>query len=83
MVEWFSQGFWVARKNDNGLTLADLRFGELRLDPKDPPDHWRYIFAWDITKDPDSFSPHPRSFEGFGQALGGLWKRLIQGDPDE
>ncbi|MGD2089985.1 MAG: metal-dependent hydrolase [Candidatus Aminicenantes bacterium] len=82
VVEWFSQGFWVARKTDKGLIMADIRFGELRFKPDDPPDRWRYIFAWEITDNPDTFIPQPRQFDRFGEALGILWKQLIEGQPD-
>jgi inner membrane protein len=81
-IEWFSQGFWVARKTERGLALADLRFGELRTRRDDPPERWQYIFAWEITGNPDTLIPQPREFEGFGEALGVLWQQLVEGQPD-
>jgi len=78
-IEWFSRGFWVARKTEQGLALADLRFGELRTRREDPPDRWQYIFAWEIGDDPDTLIPQPREFDGFSEALGVLWKQLVKG----
>lgn len=78
-IEWFSQGLWVARQTDQGLELADLRFGELRMKADDPPDQWRFFFAWGIGKDPDLLLPLPRASDGFGEALGVLWRQLTRG----
>lgn len=78
-IQWFSQGFWVARKTGRGLELADLRFGELRMKPEDPPDRWRFLFVWDIDRDPDILLPRPRVSDGFGAALTLLWRQLTRG----
>lgn len=79
VIQWFSQGFWTARQTAKGLELADLRFGELRMQANDPPDRWRYFFAWEIGKDPDLLVPRPRASDGFGEALGVLWRQLTRG----
>jgi inner membrane protein len=47
-VQWFSDGYWIARRHKRGLWIADLRFGELReMDARreDTVNH-RMIFAW-------------------------------------
>ena len=78
VLEWFSQGFWVAQSREGGVTIADLRFGELRFKANDPPDKWRYIFAWDIGDDPDRLIPQPRDFDRFGEAIDVLWRQLTE-----
>ena len=78
-VQWFSQGFWTARQTNHGLEMADLRFGELRMKGEDPPDRWRSIFAWEIGRDPDILVRKPMSSDGFGEALGVLWRQLTRG----
>ena len=80
VIEWFSQGFWVARKTERGLEMADLRFGELRMREGDPPERWRFFFAWEIGDDPDLLLPRPRATGGFNEALGILWKQLTRGN---
>ncbi len=78
-VDWFSNGFWVAEETDGVVTMADLRFGELRTDPNDPPEKWRYIFAWEISDDPDSLPQRSVSLEESRKALDTLWARLTGG----
>lgn len=75
-VNWFSNGFWVAEKIDGVVTMADLRFGELRTDPNDPPEKWQYIFAWEISDDPDSLPQRSVSLKESRKALDTLWARL-------
>ncbi len=75
-VDWFSNGFWVAEEADGVITMADLRFGELRADPNDPPEKWQYIFSWEIPDDSDLLPQRSVSFEESGKAFDALWDRL-------
>lgn len=77
-VDWFSNGFWVAEEIDGVVTMADLRFGELRTDPNDPPEKWQYIFAWEISDDPDSLTQRSVSLKESRKALDALWARLTE-----
>ena len=77
-VDWFSNGFWVAEETDGVVTMADLRFGELRTDPNDPPEKWQYIFAWEISDDPDSLQQRSVSLKESRKALDALWARLTE-----
>ena len=77
-VDWFSNGFWVAEEIDGVVTMADLRFGELRTDPNDPPEKWQYIFAWEISDDPDSLQQRSVSLKESRKALDALWARLTE-----
>lgn len=81
-VDWFSNGFWVAEEIDGVITMADLRFGELRTDPNDPPEKWQYIFAWEISDDPDSLPQRSVSLKESRKAIDTLWARLT-GDTRE
>ncbi len=78
-VDWFSKGFWVAKQNDGAVTMADLRFGEFRQSPDDPPEKWQYIFAWEITADPNTLKRKMFEIQDSRSALKPLWRRL-QGD---
>ena len=51
-IQWFSMGYWIARKDEQGLAIADLRFGETTmassdLEGIDQP----WIFNWQLTED--------------------------------
>lgn len=81
-VDWFSNGFWVAEEIDGVITMADLRFGELRTDPNDPPEKWQYIFSWEIPDDPDSLPQRSVSLKESRKAIDTLWARLT-GDTRE
>jgi inner membrane protein len=49
MLQWFSNGWWIARPHAKGAWIGDLRFGEARRwgDKKDMVDS-RLAFAWDV-----------------------------------
>lgn len=48
-VQWFSDGWWIARPHAQGAWIGDLRFGETRVWGAKPGmvDH-RLAFSWDI-----------------------------------
>ncbi len=48
-LEWFSDGWWIARPHVKGAWIGDLRFGEMRSwgDKKTMVDS-RLAFAWDV-----------------------------------
>lgn len=75
-VDWFSKGFWVAKQNDGAVTMADLRFGEFRYSLGDPPEKWQYIFAWEITADPNTLKRKMFEIQDGRSALKRLWRRL-------
>ncbi len=76
-VDWFSNGFWVAEEIDGVVTMADLRFGELRTEPDDPPEKWQYVFTWEIAGNPDSLPQRSIKLNDSRRALDALWARLI------
>lgn len=48
-VQWFSDGWWIARPHVKGAWIADLRFGERRSwQPNEQVCDHRMVFAWDI-----------------------------------
>ncbi len=51
-LEWFADGWWIARPHANGAWIGDLRFGEARSwgDKKTMVDS-RMVFAWDVFPD--------------------------------
>ncbi len=75
-VDWFSKGFWLAKQNDGAVTMADLRFGEFRYSLGDPPEKWQYIFAWEITADPNTLKRKMFEIQDGRSALKRLWRRL-------
>lgn len=48
-VQWFSDGWWIARPHAQGAWIGDLRFGEMRVwgAKRGMVDH-RLAFSWDI-----------------------------------
>ena len=52
-LDWFSNGWWIARPHVEGAWLADLRFGESKTwgARKGMVDN-RFPFAWDILAEP-------------------------------
>lgn len=50
VVDWFSGGWWIARKEKRGVWLADLRFGETRVwEAKPGAVDSRFMFSWLFT----------------------------------
>jgi inner membrane protein len=46
-LDWFSNGWWIARPHANGIWIADLRFGETRTyDDKPGIVDLRIVFSW-------------------------------------
>ncbi len=46
-LEWFSGGWWIARTHAEGVWLADLRLGELRIHNAKPGAvDSRFMFSW-------------------------------------
>ncbi len=46
-LDWFSQGWWIARPHAKGIWIADLRFGETRTyDDKPGIVDSRNVFSW-------------------------------------
>ncbi len=46
-LDWFSQGWWIARPHAHGIWIADMRFGETRIyDDKPGMVDSRFMFSW-------------------------------------
>jgi inner membrane protein len=46
-LQWFSQGWWIARPHAKGIWIADMRFGESRTyDAKPGMVDSRIVFSW-------------------------------------
>jgi inner membrane protein len=75
---WFSRGYYVVNDGEEGLRLADIRFGTIDVGQ---PDSHRFIFEWRIEHTPDSpgrgrISQIDFPNVDYGAALGDLWQRL-------
>ncbi len=79
-VNWFSKGFWTTREQNGLVTMIDMRFGEFRVLPNDPPEKWKYSFAWEITENEDLLYQQPFALNNTRQALLSLWERMINGE---
>ncbi len=79
VLDWFSQGYWVAQPGADGVRITDLRFGEIRPGPAAPPDEWGHVFAWEL-KANGAGRPQlrqlPQEFGDRRAALGAVWRRL-------
>lgn len=81
-VEWFSQSYWaVVSDAEGGLSVADLRFGELRPGPGADISEWIWSFAWRFpaSSPPDSEIPLVQIPADLGSRGGGfddVWRRL-------
>jgi inner membrane protein len=79
VLEWFSQGFWIAQPGTEGTRIIDLRFGEIRTRPGVPPDEWGHVFAWELAQSDDGrveLRQLPQAFGDRRAALGAVWRRL-------
>ncbi|MES2996834.1 MAG: metal-dependent hydrolase [Verrucomicrobiota bacterium] len=48
-IDWFSDGWWIARPHANGVWIADVRFGEmLEWDDRKKSVDLQFPFAWEI-----------------------------------
>jgi len=60
-LQWFSDGWWIARKHAKGAWIGDLRFGEGRTwgDKKGMVDS-RVVFSWSVLPDEqgEKLRPH-------------------------
>ncbi len=46
-LDWFSQGWWIARPHAQGIWIADMRFGETRIYNEKPGMvDSRFMFSW-------------------------------------
>lgn len=51
-IDWFSQGWWIARPHAQGVWLADMRFGETRTYGAKPGTvDSRIMFSWSFIPD--------------------------------
>ncbi len=78
MVQWFSDGWWIARPHAKGAWVGDLRFGEGRRwgDKKSMVDS-RLVFAWDILPRAES-GERLRSLSSGRDNAGEALKRLAR-----
>lgn len=78
-VQWFSDGWWIARRHSKGVWMADLRFGEGRVwgERKGMVDK-RPAFAWDVlpTAPRDRLHGHHPARSDPGEALPRLGRRI-------
>lgn len=79
VLDWFSQGYWIARPGAEGVKIIDLRFGEIRTSPAAAPDEWSHVFAWELGAVSDggtSLRQLPQDFGDRRAAFGAVWRRL-------
>jgi inner membrane protein len=78
-VQWFSDGWWIARSHAKGVWLGDMRFGESRTwDDKPGMVDSRLAFSWDVvpTADSDRLRTHFPRRDGAGETLKRLGRRI-------
>ena len=79
VLDWFSQGFWVAQPGAEGVKIIDLRSGEIRTRPAASPDKWGHVFAWELRAAGDNgirLRQLPQDFGDRRAALSAVWHRL-------
>ncbi len=81
-VDWFSQGFGVARYGPDGdLRIHDLRFGRLPTPPGTDPD-WGDVFRFAFYRDGGEWTFRQLGPQAdVSAALGGVWERIVGRDP--
>jgi inner membrane protein len=63
-VDWFADGWWIARSHAKGVWLGDLRFGEGRRWGARPGIvDARLVFAWDILPEERASKLRPKRME--------------------
>jgi inner membrane protein len=80
IIKWFSDGWWIARKEKTGVWLADLRFGERRVWGARPGTvDSRFGFAWLFTPgaEGDRLRQKPRETEGAKETLRRMGRRIV------
>ncbi len=78
-LQWFSDGWWIARRHATGVWMGDLRFGEARTwgDKQGMVDN-RLAFAWVVlpAEDGERLRPlHPARMDA-GETLGRMMRRI-------
>ncbi len=78
VLDWFSQGYWIAQPGAAGVKIIDLRFGEIRTGPTNSPDEWNHVFVWELAWDDNgpALRQLPQDFGNRRAALGAVWRRL-------
>lgn len=77
VIEWFSKGFWVAKKDGETIRMSDARFGEIRPTREARPDEWGYLFSWLITSDETKMQRAPRVEHNLNESLELLYERAL------
>lgn len=75
-IQWFSDGWWIARPHAKGLWMGDLRFGEGRAwGAKKGMVDSRLVFAWDVL--PAESGDKLRPIRGARPEPGETLKRMV------
>lgn len=80
IIQWFSDGWWIARKEKTGVWLADLRFGETRVWGARPGTvDSRVMFSWLFTPGltGDRLRQMPRDPRGADETLRRMGRRMM------
>lgn len=80
MVEWFADGWWIARPHAKGAWVGDLRFGEGRLWGARPGMvDMRLTFSWDVLPESKSGKLRPlrMSRPDPGEMLSRMGQRIL------
>ena len=78
-VQWFSDGWWIARRHSKGVWMADIRFGEARIwGAREGMVDKRPAFTWDVipTADRDRLKGHHPARANPGEALRRMSHRI-------
>jgi inner membrane protein len=84
-VDWFSDGWWIARPHVKGVWIGDMRFGETRdWDNREGMVDLRLSFTWDILprQAHERLRPQMRAPRNIQSTLSHLGKRLVGNQDD-
>ncbi len=79
-LDWFSQGWWIARPHAQGIWIADMRFGETRIyDEKPGMVDSRFMFSWSFEpkKEGDRISYTRPSARNAKETLKRIGQRIL------
>jgi inner membrane protein len=77
VIEWFSKGFWVAKKDGDRIRMSDARFGEIRANKDAKSEDWSYLFSWLIASNENKMQRAPRVEHNLNESFSLLYERAF------
>lgn len=75
-INWFSKGFWTAKKQNNKLIISDIRFGEIRSAVNETPEDWQYLFSWIIDENKNQLKRNSPKIKSLKPTFNFLFKKF-------